>query len=269
MHNRFDLKCRLAVLPCIASLFLAVIGGLLILADETEDTQSSSIVSLAESSADWLESAIPPNTTVPATGEPSTPPNTTVPATGEPLTPPNTTVPATGEPSTPPSTTIPTTGGPSVSTGTLPTTGTPAVSTGGTNTPVTTTVPVTTTTERPNYTTDPVTKTGALQSVPPFPLSTDPVTGTPEQTNSTGGANQPTAPAGSSSIVTPTTADVSAQNPQEEPSSSDNDAEKKPAIMEMDEEVRKAGLTRLATVFSVAFIVALAAIMLAKFVKLS
>lgn len=303
MNTRFDLKVRLAILLCVAGLFLAVCGGLFALADGIADmsvestTTEGSLLTPTEEIADidpapqdpGEEIAQPPvdepemTTTsatdggdepLPDTSEPlgslPTVSEPSLPLTSEPIiTAPTTSLPKTDEPSTlPPATTEPSTLPPAT---TEPSTLPPATTEPLTTPPVTTesvvtTTTVVTTTAKPNYTTDPVTKTGALQSVPPSPMSTDPVEGAPAVTTPPTGENQPPVPTVTAKPATPNLPGVTTDDSDQDEDAKDD--EKKPGVVEVDEEARRAGLTRLAGIFGVAFIVALAAMMLAKFVKI-
>jgi hypothetical protein len=97
-------------------------------------------------------------------------------------------------------------------------------------------------------------------------MSTDPVEGAPAVTTPPTGENQPPVPTVTTKPATPTLPGVTTDAPDQDEDSKDD--EKKPGVVEVDEEARRAGLTRLAGIFGVAFIVALAAMMLAKFVKI-
>jgi hypothetical protein len=105
-------------------------------------------------------------------------------------------------------------------------------------------------------------------------MSTDPVTQKPDEGGNPGG-DQPATPTVTTTLATPTIPDDPSETPDNENAGEgeneggvEDSKEEKPGVVQVDEEARRAGLTRLATIFSVAFIVALAAMMLAKFVKM-
>jgi hypothetical protein len=104
-------------------------------------------------------------------------------------------------------------------------------------------------------------------------MSTDPVTQKPDE-GDTPDEDLPATPTVSTKPATPTVPGDPSDTPGEgdqgdDPKNEDGTSnDKKPGVVQVDEEARREGLTRLATIFSIAFIVALAALMLTRFVKM-
>lgn len=257
MNTRFNLTLRLALLLCMAGILLAICGGLLALAEPGE---GESALSATETVTVDLSAQTPDaEPTLPGDGETTdTPDNTQSPSSAEPdgslLTPSDSEqVPDLSSAVPDGSTQLP------ELSDSEPIEGSGDVSSAEL---ITTPIPATTTKKPsvPNYSTDAVTLTGALQSVPAGPMSTDPAASVPVTTTvSQGGNTDP-----QTAAVTTTNSDPA----DDLPAITDAPAVTTAPDAADDDTDRGGGLLTLAIIFSAIAVLAIGAVILTRAFRL-